>query len=224
MERHFLLPVTIAAALHGGLLLVIRRGPVPEPVPSVIQWVVGEKPALLMPPESLPEELVTFDSRPAKGSPLEAPPVGVDNSTVTVDVRDFVIERSPTPTVPGPNRPTIPTGPIGVPEGTDDGIRHGKGSIIGAAYLDNPPRTRAQPAPQYPFDAKSRGVEGEVMVEFTVDENGQVVDARIVSSTDRIFDEPTLRAVAKWRFEPGKRSGRPVRFKMVLPMKFSLNP
>lgn len=223
MERHFLLPVTIAAALHAGLLLVIKRGPVPEAAPEVIRWVVGEKPPLLIPPESPPEEFVALEPKPAKGSPLDTPPQGPENTTVALKPRDFEILRLPTPTAPVPNRPTIPTGPPGVLDGEDGPARPGTRGIIGAAYLDNPPRTRAQPAPQYPFDAKSRGVEGEVVVEFTVDETGAVVDPRVVSSTDRVFEEATLRAVSKWRFEPGKRGGRAVRFRMMLPMKFSLN-
>ena len=32
-----------------------------------------------------------------------------------------------------------------------------------------------------------------------------------------------LRAVAKWRFEPGRRHGQIVRFRMVVPIHFSLN-
>jgi protein TonB len=38
-----------------------------------------------------------------------------------------------------------------------------------------------------------------------------------------MFEEPTLRAVAKWQFEPGRRDGRIVKFRMTVPVLFNLN-
>ena len=89
--------------------------------------------------------------------------------------------------------------------------------------LDNTPRTRFQPAPHYPPSARSTGLTGEVLVEFTVDESGRVLDPHIVRSSDRMFEEPSLRAVAKWQFEPGRSGGRIVRFRMAVPVVFNLN-
>ena len=64
---------------------------------------------------------------------------------------------------------------------------------------------------------------GKVVVEFLVDEAGRVLNPHIVSSSDVIFEEPTLRAVEKWRFAPGTRHGTPVRFRMSVPVTFDLN-
>jgi protein TonB len=111
----------------------------------------------------------------------------------------------------------IPTD-IGIPGGTAIGV----GSIVSRDQLDNSPRTRFQVAPVYPFQAKSSGQNGEVMVEFVVDESGNVLNPRVVSSSDRAFEENTLRAVAKWKFEPGRRDGRTVRFRMSVPVVFKL--
>jgi protein TonB len=44
-----------------------------------------------------------------------------------------------------------------------------------------------------------------------------------VRSSDRIFEEAALRAVARWKFEPGRRDGRIVRFKMSVPIVFRLD-
>lgn len=95
--------------------------------------------------------------------------------------------------------------------------------LAGIRDLDNPPRARLQASPMYPLEAKRTDREGTVLIEFTVDEGGMVLDPKVMSSTDRIFDEATLRAVAKWRFEPGRRAGRIVRFRMALPVVFSLS-
>ena len=40
--------------------------------------------------------------------------------------------------------------------------------------------------------------------------------------TDREFVEPALRAVRHWRFEPGRRDGKAVPFRMTIPIEFSL--
>ncbi|MGH7959039.1 MAG: energy transducer TonB, partial [Opitutaceae bacterium] len=62
-----------------------------------------------------------------------------------------------------------------------------------------------------------------VHVDFMVDERGHVVDPRIVRSSNRLFEEPTLRAVSKWKFEPGRRHGKVVTFRMMVPVMFNLN-
>lgn len=97
------------------------------------------------------------------------------------------------------------------------------GSPVDASGLDNPPRATVQTPPAYPPNARASGLAGEVWVEFAVDEAGHVLRTRVVRSSDPMFDEPTLRAVAKWRFEPGRKNGRPVAFRMVVPVNYHLS-
>lgn len=103
------------------------------------------------------------------------------------------------------------------------GLTDGVDGLIDASRLDRPPRTRWQTPPSYPFEARRTGENGTVVVAFTVDRQGNVHDARIVSSTDRIFEEPTLRAVARWKFEPGRKNGQPVGFRLSVPVVFTVN-
>jgi protein TonB len=56
-----------------------------------------------------------------------------------------------------------------------------------------------------------------------VDERGRVIDPRIVRSSERVFEESTLRAISKWQFEPGRRQGKVVRFRMTVPVMFNLH-
>ena len=98
-----------------------------------------------------------------------------------------------------------------------------KVAIVSGDLLDNPPRTRFQASPLYPFQAKKEGMNGEVWVDFVVDEQGRVREPRVVKSSHVTFDEPTLRAVAKWQFEPGRRNGRIVSFRMTVPVLFNLH-
>jgi protein TonB len=90
--------------------------------------------------------------------------------------------------------------------------------------LDQIPRVLFQNEQVYQDGFRDDDVEiGSVTVEIVVDEQGNVIDAGVVKSTHRKFEEPTLRAVGKWRFEPGRKNGVPVRFRMQVPVMFSLN-
>ena len=65
--------------------------------------------------------------------------------------------------------------------------------------------------PDYPRDALRDGVSGEVTVAFTVNADGSVGAANVVSSNPRnVFDRQAVAAIKKWRFEaPGEPvSGR----------------
>lgn len=104
--------------------------------------------------------------------------------------------------------------------GVDD--LSGKVPVLQIGALDRVPQTRVRVAPVYPSEARASGLTGEVWVEFVVDESGRVTRPRVMRSTDERFEAATLRAVEKWRFEPGTQKGRPVRFRMAVPVVFSL--
>ena len=72
---------------------------------------------------------------------------------------------------------------------------------IASADMDGPrPITRENPA--YPFSALSRGVEGSVLVEYTVDARGRVVAPRVLEANPPgVFDAAALRALSRWRYE-----------------------
>jgi len=56
--------------------------------------------------------------------------------------------------------------------------------------------------PDYPLAALVRGVEGFVLLEYTVDGRGQVVAPRILEAAPPgVFDRAALRALSKWRYE-----------------------
>ena len=64
-------------------------------------------------------------------------------------------------------------------------------------------RPLSTPAPRYPPDALRGGQSGEVQVEFTVNPDGSVANARVVrANPPRVFDREAVAAVRRWRFEP----------------------
>ena len=75
---------------------------------------------------------------------------------------------------------------------------------------------------RYPEIAKKAGVEGRVIVQFIVDEQGNVVDPVVVRGIGAGCDEEAIRAVQQAQFQPGKQRGKAVRVKMSLPITFKL--
>lgn len=75
---------------------------------------------------------------------------------------------------------------------------------------------------RYPEIAKKAGVEGRVIVQFIVDEQGGVLDPLVVRGIGAGCDEEAVRAVQQAKFEPGKQRGKSVKVKMSLPITFKL--
>ena len=76
--------------------------------------------------------------------------------------------------------------------------------------------------PEYPEFARRAGVEGQVIVQFVVDERGNVVDPVVVRSANDLLSEAALDAVRKVKFTPGQQRGRPVKVRFSLPVTFRL--
>lgn len=93
-------------------------------------------------------------------------------------------------------------------------------AIFSAADLDQMPRPTVQQPPDYPSELRRRRVAGTVYVIFIVDRNGRVMNPSVEQAPHPQLGAAALTAVKKWRFEPGKRQGRPVPFKMRVPITF----
>lgn len=83
------------------------------------------------------------------------------------------------------------------------------------------PKAISQPAPTYPPSLMRSGVDGVVMVAFTVDEEGRVRDPEVENSSFRPLNPYALKAVAAWKFSPGTRNGRPAAFRLRAPVEFT---
>ena len=65
-------------------------------------------------------------------------------------------------------------------------------------------------APVYPARAAARGLEGYVIVEFTVTRTGTTKDIRVVESSSSLFDRAAVEAAAKFKYKPRVINGEPV--------------
>jgi protein TonB len=102
---------------------------------------------------------------------------------------------------------------------TGGGSAGGGDDVFALADLDQKPRPLVQQQPRLTAALRKR-VPANVAVLFTVDASGRVEEPIVQSSTDREFEAPVLAAIRQWKFEPGKRGGQPVRFRMRQPFSF----
>lgn len=88
---------------------------------------------------------------------------------------------------------------------------------------DNSPRPTRETAPDYPRTALLAGEEGWVRLGFTVQPDGKASGIRVVESSQRTFEKPAQRAVAKWRFKPNTVDGRAVATEVTRRIEFKLD-
>jgi len=112
----------------------------------------------------------------------------------------------------------------GVGEGVGAGIGAGRGPGVGpgsgggtggGVYRPGgsvtAPRVITEVKPTYTDNALAQKIQGTVVLELVVRNNGRPSDIRIVQSLDPGgLDEQAIIAAGEWRFEPGRLSGRPV--------------
>ncbi len=75
----------------------------------------------------------------------------------------------------------------------------------------------------YPSDAKENGIQGKVIVQFTIGSDGNIYDVKALRPTYPSLDKEAMRVVKsmpKWK--PGKQNGKAVAVRYTLPITFSL--
>jgi protein TonB len=86
------------------------------------------------------------------------------------------------------------------------------------------PRIRREVKPQYTAAALQARIEGSVLLEAVVKEDGTVGDVRVTKSLDKEhgLDEEAVKALAQWEFVPGQKGGKPVAVLVDVEMTFTL--
>jgi protein TonB len=139
----------------------------------------------------------------------DPPPLAERPPEETLDPEDLA-ERPTAPPSPGPLSPPVPdlriplratdAGPwLGALAPTEGARRGGGEDGLGGAWLPVLPSVRMQP--EYPFRARRRGIEGQVLVAFDVTADGATQNIEILEAKPPgVFDEAVLKAVRQWRF------------------------
>jgi protein TonB len=107
----------------------------------------------------------------------------------------------------------------GVGDGVGTGIGSGRGPGIGpgsgggvyrAGGGVTAPRVLTEIKPTYTNETLFQKIQGSVLLELVVQADGRPADIRILRSLDPGLDEQAIAAAGQWRFEPGRRAGKPV--------------
>ena len=75
----------------------------------------------------------------------------------------------------------------------------------------------------YPEIAKDNDIQGTVYVGFVINEKGKVTDVTILRGVDPLLDKEAIKVIENlpdWK--PGKQSGKNVKVRMQVPIKFQL--
>jgi protein TonB len=79
----------------------------------------------------------------------------------------------------------------------------------GGSDRDVVPLVRIEP--EYPMQARQRGIEGWVVLEFTISRAGTVKDPAVVAAhPGTVFNRSALQAVRKWKYNPKIQNGQAV--------------
>ena len=112
--------------------------------------------------------------------------------------------------VEGPTGDTVNIGPMKV----DKDVAKNTGFALSASDGEYLPIVKV--APLYPESAAERGIEGYVLLEFTVTETGATADPVVIESQPSgIFDDAAKKAGLKFKYKPRVENGKPMRVEHV---------
>ncbi len=90
--------------------------------------------------------------------------------------------------------------------------------------VDNPPRPTYQAPMEYPRSARSKGVEGYVLLSLLISATGDIEKVQVLEAQPAgVFEEAAQEAVRKWRFEPAQYQGRNVKVWARQRVRFDLS-
>jgi len=114
----------------------------------------------------------------------------------------------------------------GVGPGTGPGAGPGLGSGVYGNAKSTGPRSGLvvlyQVEPDYSDEARKARLQGLVVLRLEVDERGAPRHLEVVRSLGMGLDEQALEAVAKWRFRPAYRNGKPTVASAFIEVNFRL--
>jgi protein TonB len=105
---------------------------------------------------------------------------------------------------------------IGISAAVDTTMSLDTGAGFSMASADGDAVPMVRVPPQYPERAMQRGIEGRVLIEFTISKSGSVKDAKVIAyEPSKIFNKAALKAVSQWKYNPKIENGKAVEQKGI---------
>jgi protein TonB len=119
----------------------------------------------------------------------------------------------------------LDSGGIGIAAAVDTSMSIDSGGGFSMASADGDAVPMVRVPPQYPERAMQRGIEGRVLVEFTISKSGAVKDAKVIAAEpSNIFNKAALKAIRQWKYNPKILNGKAVEqpgIKIAIPFRLS---
>jgi TonB family protein len=91
-----------------------------------------------------------------------------------------------------------------------------------ASQGDRKPRLLSHSEPRYTDEARAKGIEGKVVLGFTIDQSGVPQDIQVKRSLYPSLDQAAIEAVREWRFTPAMKNGQAVSMWVESEINFNL--
>jgi protein TonB len=136
----------------------------------------------------------------------------------TVETKDRKVEKPQAPQEAPPSAPQPRTDSVGDVGGISVNISGPSGTDIdmdvggtGWVVSDGEYLPIVKVAPEYPRRALQRGIEGYVIVEYTVTKLGTVENPRVIEAEPAgMFDEAAIKSALKYKYKPRVVDGEPI--------------
>lgn len=137
-----------------------------------------------------------------------------------IDLQRQHAEHRPLNAAGGPPPPAPPSAPFpGFAEAFDQTVARLQPLRVGG-NIRTPTKVK-DVKPVFPADAQAAGVQGVVILETIIDEQGNIANARVLRSIP-MLDSAALGAVSQWQFTPTLLNGTPVGVMMTVTVNFTL--
>ena len=80
------------------------------------------------------------------------------------------------------------------------------------------------PNPEYTPEAREARIQGVVVLQAMISEQGEVTSTKVVRGLPLGLTEAAEAAISRWIYEPARLDGRPVPVLFIVMMRFELNP
>jgi len=189
---------------------------VDDPPPPIV-----ELPKIIEPPPEI---------EPEPPPPIELPPEPATSAIEVVEEAEKVETPPPVETVT--TQESEETGPVNPQQSSATDTTEPADTPVAPEPVEKvfQPFYRVEKRPaflfqaplEYPIQAKRQRIEGVVIVEADIDENGVIVDTRVVKEQGFGFEEAAVDMLYKSRFSPAIIDGRPVAVRMRFTVEFKL--
>jgi len=207
-------------------------GTVPEPPVNIEPVMILQLPPVPPAPasgHSAPPPAPTHEPAPAS-QPAPAQVRTVQQPTVVPDhLEPATPSPSSLPEVAGVPTTSLPGSGHDIPghgdrpgTGSDPGSGDGLSEPLRLTAAITPPVALLKVQPRYTETARRANIQGVVVVEAVVDEQGRVTDARVLRGLPMGLDRAAIEAIQQWKFRPAMMQDRPVKVYFTLTATFTL--